>query len=290
MKYKILGKTGYNVSCVMFGGIIVSNVSAENASEYVSYAIENGVNYFDVAPTYGNAQERLGPAIHPYRNQIYLACKTTERDKEGSKKELLSSLKELQTDHFDVYQMHSMTTQEDVDKAFSSDGIIETLIWAKREGLIREIGFSTHNEDIALQIMDMFDFATVLFPMNWAMGLNIGWGDRIADKVKEKGMGLLAMKTLVERKWIDGDEKKLYPKSWCKPIFGDDKLAAAAIKYAFGKGAATTVPPGNFQHFEHLVKHIDAILEAPLTKEELEYLKTAASSEETKQNPIFDIK
>lgn len=289
MKYKTLGNTGYNISCVMFGGVILMNESAEDAAEYVAYAIEKGVNYFDIAPSYGNAEERLGPVLPQYRKQIYLACKTTERSKEGSKKELLNSLKVLQTDHFDIYQMHSMSTQEDVDKAFSSNGVIETMLWAKREGLIREIGFTTHNEDIALQCIDLFDFATVLFPMNWAMGLNIGWGNRIADKIREKNMGMLAMKTLVERMWLGGDDRSRYPKSWCKPIFGDDKLAAAAIKYAFAKGASSIVPPGNFEHFEHLVKHIDSCAETPLTKEELDYLKAAASSEDIKQNPIFRI-
>lgn len=102
-------------------------------------------------------------------------------------------------------------------------------------------------------------------------------------------MGMLAMKTLVERMWIDGDDKNRYPKSWCKPIFEDDKLAAAAIKYAFAKGASSIVPPGNFEHFEHLVKHIDAFAETPLTKEELDYLKAAASREDIKQNPIFRV-
>lgn len=290
MKYKILGKTGYKISCVMFGGVILMKESAENSAEYVAHAIENGVNYFDVAPSYGNAQERLGPALHPYRNQVYLACKTTERSREGSKKELLNSLKDLKTDHFDIYQMHSMTTQEDVDRAFSSDGVIETMLWAKREGLIRQIGFSTHSEDISLKIMDMFDFATVLFPMNWAMGLNTGWGDRIADKVREKGMGMLAMKTLVERRWLSGDDNKdLYPKSWCKPIHGDNMLAAAAVKYAFGKGAASVVPPGDFEHFRHAVRHIDSCAEVPLTDEELTYLKTAASREDIRQNPVFKV-
>ena len=98
MKYKTLGKTGYNISCVMFGGVILMNESAEDAAEYVAYAIEKGVNYFDIAPSYGNTEERLGPVCLNTGNKSISRAKTTGAARR-IKKELLNSLKVLQTDH-----------------------------------------------------------------------------------------------------------------------------------------------------------------------------------------------
>ncbi len=288
MQRRILGKTGYIVSPVMFGGIINRDETPENAANYVAYAVDKGVNYFDVAPTYGNSEEKLGPALEPYRNHVYLACKTNKRDRDSAREELLNSLKLLKTDYFDVYQLHAMTTQEDLDKAFGPNGVMETLVWAKHEGLVREIGFSTHNEDVALKAIELFNFATVLFPMNWAMAMNTGWGDRIAAKVKEKNMGLLAMKAMIERGWLETDDRSRFPKSWCKPIY-EAQLTIAAIKYALHKGAHTLVPPGNFEHFTFLVENIDECIKNPITGEELEMLRKEAGRDEARGNMIFKV-
>ncbi|NLG25380.1 MAG: aldo/keto reductase, partial [Clostridiales bacterium] len=220
MRTMALGKTGIVAGAVAFGGIINMNETQADADRFVAAAIERGVNYFDVAPSYGDAEERLGPALRPYREGVYLACKTGRRDAGGAKAELLASLDKLHTDHFDVYQLHAMTTRADIEQAFAPGGAMETFLWARREGLVKNLGFSAHNEDTALQLLDRFDFDTVLFPVNWAMGLVNGWGDRLADRVREKGIGLLALKALVRRKWLEGEEH-IYPKSWCQPIFGD---------------------------------------------------------------------
>lgn len=274
MRYNALGKTGLKVSAVAFAGIVNMDETPEDAARYTAYAVEAGVNYFDVAPSYGNAEERLSGALLPYRKDVYLACKTQKRDAAGAREELLASLKLLKTDHFDVYQLHSMTTAEDVERVFAKDGALETFLWARREGLVRNLGFSAHNEDVALQCLERFDFDTVMFPMNWAMGLTSGWGNRISEAVKAKGIGLIAIKTLVERKWRDG-ETRTFPKSWCKPVWNEEPLAVAAMKYGLEKGAAILIPPGNIAHQRFMVDHIDAC-QGPLTDEERALLNAAA--------------
>jgi len=285
MNRYLLGKTGLYISEVTFGGIINTDEAPEDARRYVDFAIERGVNYFDVAPAYGNAQERLGPALAPYRKDVYLACKTEKRDAPGAKEELLNSLKVLKTDHFDVYQLHAIATGEDVRKAFGEGGAMETFLWAKKEGLIRNIGFSTHSEDAALKALKMYDFDTVLFPFYFAMGINIGWGDRISDAVKNTNTGLLAMKTLIHRAWLKDEDRAPYPKSWCKPFFPEQaELAVAAMKYGRSKGACTLIPPGNFHHFTFMLDHI-AECESPLTEREWALLR--AEAEAVKAYPIF---
>ncbi len=281
-----LGRTGYGVSPVVYGAIINMSESKEEADRLVGHAIERGVNYFDVAPSYGDAQQVLGPALAPYRKDVYLACKTGKRTKDESRQELLESLKALQTDYFDVYQLHAVTTQEDVDTIFGPDGAMETFLWAKKEGLVRHIGMSTHHEDNALKAMDLYDFDTILYPMNWALGLVTGWGDRMAERVKQTGAGLLGMKTMVSRQWLP-DEEKVYPKSWCKPIFDDERLAIAGMKYGLAKGAATLVPPGNIDHFNFMVDHIDECIDNPLTEDDLAFLREEA--EKIKDQLIFQV-
>lgn len=284
MLYHSLGKTGINVSAVIFGGIINMNETQEQANSFVSQAIEAGVNYFDVAPTYGDAEERLGPALAPYRKDISLACKTAQRDAKGAREELEASLRRIGTDCFDVYQLHALTTDEDLDRAFGPGGAMETVLRAKRDGLVRNIGFSAHNEEVALRALTLYDFDTVLFPLNWALGINKGWGDRIADRVKEKNIGLLGMKALIRRKWRQGEEH-LFPKSWCQPIYDDEALGIAAMKYAVAKGAHTLVPPGNFEHFSFMLRHADRAFTEPMTSEEWSMLRREAKT--VKEEMIF---
>ena len=84
LERRALGKTGEKLSFIGFGGIVINGVSAEEASRSVRFAIDAGINYFDVAPSYGNAEDMMGPALEPYRKDVFLACKTQERTKDGA--------------------------------------------------------------------------------------------------------------------------------------------------------------------------------------------------------------
>ena len=110
------GKTGMKLSIIGFGGIVVKDTEQKHANRIVAEAFERGVNYFDVAPTYGDAELKLGPALEPYRKKVFLACKTTERQRGGASEELKESLKRLRTDYLNLYQLHAITdVQKDVD-------------------------------------------------------------------------------------------------------------------------------------------------------------------------------
>src|SRR5687768_4527553 len=119
MQYRELGNTGATLSVIGFGGIVVTDVPQSEANQRVASAIERGVTYFDVAPSYGDAEERLGPALEPHREGVFLACKTGERDAAGVRRELEQSLRRLRTDHVDLYQLHAVTTLEDVERVFA---------------------------------------------------------------------------------------------------------------------------------------------------------------------------
>ncbi len=139
-----LGKTGEHLSIIGFGGIVVMNEDTPHSNSIVAEAVDRGINYFDVAPSYGDAQERLGPALAPYRKNCFLACKTEGRSKDDSRKQLEESLRLLKTDHVDLYQFHALTKMTDLDKVLGPGGAMETMEAAKKEGKIRYIGFSVH--------------------------------------------------------------------------------------------------------------------------------------------------
>ena len=275
MERRLLGNTGYEISPVVYGGIVSMKDGQAASDHYVSYAIEHGVNYFDVAPSYGDAQEKLGKSLRPYRKNVYLACKTTERKRGTVQKEMEESFRLLRTDYFDNYQMHALSTFEDLDTAFGPDGAMEAMTRAKERGLVRKLGITCHNEDVAIKALSLYDFDTVLFPLNWGLNLSKNFGSRIAKLAKEKGTGLLGMKALIHRAWIDDREREAsrFPKSWCKPISENDALGVAAIKYTLSLGADAVVPPGNFESFTFAVEHIEECLRNPLTKDDADFLK-----------------
>lgn len=275
-----LGQTGEMLSIIGFGGIIVNNVEQKNANEIVAKAYERGINYFDVAPTYGNAEDQLGPALKPYRDKCFLACKTNKRDKEGAEKELHESLKKLHTDHFDLYQLHAITTKEDVDQAFGPNGAMEVFLKAKQEGKTRFLGFSAHSEEAALLAMEKFDFDTVLFPINFVCWYQGNFGPRVVEKAKEKNMGILALKAFAFTRIPKGEERP-YERLWYKPI-DDDKMANLALRFTLSQGTTAAIPPGDARFFWKAMDIAEKY--SPLTAEETEELKKM--SENVK--PLFE--
>ncbi|MCZ6678450.1 MAG: aldo/keto reductase, partial [Candidatus Poribacteria bacterium] len=165
MLKRTLGNTGEQLSIIGCGGIVVTDTEQSKADRTVREAFDRGINYFDVAPAYGNAEDRLGPALVGLRDQIFLACKTGERTKSGAARQLRQSLRKLKTDHFDLYQLHAMTTSEDLETAMGDGGAIEAFIEAREQGLVRYLGFSAHSVETALALIDRFDFDTILFPV-----------------------------------------------------------------------------------------------------------------------------
>ncbi|MBN2200923.1 aldo/keto reductase [bacterium] len=247
-----LGKSGERLSIVGFGGVLVMNEEPAAADRMVAEAVDLGVNYFDVAPSYGNAQERLGPALEPFRKDCFLACKTTERSREGSRKDLEESLRLMRTDHFNLYQLHAMTTDEDVDRAFGPGGAMETLVRAREEGLVRYLGFSAHSESAALDCINRFDFDSVLFPVNCVCWKNGNFGPAVVAAATAKGMGILALKSLALGPVPDG-EAKPHPKCWYRPI-EDDVLSDQAVRFTLSKGVTALIPPGEPRFFRKTVE------------------------------------
>jgi len=245
MEYRKLGRTELDVSVISFGGVVAINLQQEEVNKAVSEAITRGVNLFDVGPTYGDAQNKLGPAIEKYRKQIILTCKTEpDKNKEEARADLENSLKLLKTDFFDVYQLHEVTDEDSLQKSISPGGALEAILEAKEEGLVKYIGFSAHSEEFALKLIELHDFDTVMFPINWNYWIKYHQGEAVIKKARETNKGILAIKALAQRRWKDSDEKFGYD-TWYKPLFDNDKLAELALKFTLSKNVDTAVCPGD---------------------------------------------
>ncbi len=276
------GNTGVKLSVIGFGGIVVMDAEPDAASKVVADAVERGVNYFDVAPSYGNAEEKLGPALQPYRKDVFLACKTGERSKEGATAEFKQSLKNLRTDYFDLYQLHGIVdVKGDVDVAFAKGGVMEMAIEAKKQGQIRHLGFSAHTHVAALAAMDRYDFDSVLFPINFATFYKNKFGPEVIARAKEKGLAILALKSMARQKWPDDDPlKEKYPKCWYQPLTDPDDVRLA-LSFTLAQSTTALLPPGEEELFR-LTLDVMANYQ-PLTDAETEKLIAMASQ----LDPIF---
>ena len=278
---RLLGRTGKKLSVIGFGGIAVKDEQPDHAAKLVAESIEKGINYFDVAPTYGDAELKLGPALKPYRDNVFLACKTTARDSKGAKKELDNSLKRLQTDHIDLYQLHAITdVEKDVKAALAKDGAIQTFIDARKNGIIDFIGFSAHSPQAALAAMKQFDFDTILYPINFWCHFKGNFDQAVLAEAKKQNMGILALKATAKQEWQNEQDQKTYPKCWYEPI-SEPELTRLALSWTLSKGVTAVLPPGEEQLFKMA---LDVLAKCKdLTAEELSRLEKLSAG----LQPIF---
>lgn len=241
---RALGRTGERISIIGFGGLSLRAEEQGIVNESVAFALDRGVNYFDVAPAYGDAEEKMGIALEGKRNKVFLSCKTGRRDKESSRLELERSLKRLKTDHFDVYQLHHLRTKEETEKALGPGGALETFLEAKNKGQVRFLGFSAHTMKAALLAMEKFPFDTIMFPINFGEFMVTGFGPPVVKMAHEKGMGIIAIKPMYAGLWPEG-AKRPAPKWWYKPLFERDEIDLGLRFTLSQPGVTTAIPPAD---------------------------------------------
>ena len=282
MQYRELGRTGQRLSVIGFGGIVVRDTTQEEANQVVASAVERGVTYFDVAPSYGNAEERLGPALEPYRQDVFLACKTQRRDAAGAQEELDRSLRRLPTAHFDLYQLHAMTRLEDVETVLAPGGAMEVFQRAREQGKVRFLGFSAHSVEAAVELLRRFPFDSVLFPFNFSTYLAGQFGPQVVEAAQRAGAGLLALKGMARTKWPEGTtrEDRRWQKAWYEPI-EDEPTAELALRFTLSLPVTAAIPPGHRELWEMALRVAQD--PRPLTVEEERRVRALAGQTE----PIF---
>ena len=211
MPYRELGRTGLEVSVVAYGGLTLYHGTQEEGTASLRRAFDRAVNYFDVAPAYGNgdAEVKMGIGLQGLpRDRYVLANKTKKRDAAGAREELERSLVRLKTDHFDVYQFHCFVRPAEVDQVCGPGGALETVLKARAEGKVRAIGFSAHTTAAALRAMELFSFDTVMFPINHVEYFNRGFGRAVLARAQQQGVPVLAIKAISAGAWPAGVKKE----------------------------------------------------------------------------------
>jgi hypothetical protein len=191
MRYLPLGKTGLTVSEVGFGGIPIIRLDADAAVAVLRRAFEAGITLYDTANAYRDSEEKIGRALGEVRAKVVLATKTIRRDATGVVAQLENSLRMMQTDYIDIYQLHQIAQEKDWAIVMGPGGAMEAVIKAKEQGKIRHIGVSSHNLAMAVKLVKTGMFSTIQFPFNF---IEEAAKDELHVAARERGMGILAMK------------------------------------------------------------------------------------------------
>lgn len=234
METRRFGRTGHMSTIAIFGGAALWQISQDDADQVMEQIIAAGINHIDIAPSYGQAEERVGPWMPRHRDRFFLGCKTMERTREGAWNEMQQSLKRLQTESFDLYQCHAITTMAELDAITMKGGALEAIVEARREGLIKFIGITGHGADapkIYLEALRRFDFDSVLFPLNFVQMADSEFrknAEELISVCKAKDVGTMVIKSITKGPW---GEKPKTATTWYEP-FSDMENIQRAVNFA----------------------------------------------------------
>ena len=192
-----LGKTGVEVTLMGLGGegVLRTHGYEKEAYDLINRAIDLGINYLESARAYDGSERYYGLALKERRNDIFLTSKSHASDKAGATAHLEETLRNMRTDHLDLWQVHDVRTKDDVAAIFGPGGAIEAFSDAKEKGLTRFIGVTGHHDPSILKhCIEIHDFDTVLMPVNPAEPAHASFIDTVLPVAHEKNMGIVAMK------------------------------------------------------------------------------------------------
>jgi predicted aldo/keto reductase-like oxidoreductase len=283
MQQRKFGRTGHKSTIVIFGGFAVGQIAQREADAVMEQLLEHGVNHIDVAPSYFDAELRLGPWLEKYRDRFFLGCKTQLREKKQATEELHRSLGRLRVDHLDLYQLHAVATMEELDQCFAPGGSMETLVEAREQGLVRYLGITSHGLQapaVEIEALNRFDFDSLLFTLNFKL-----WADesyrrdvtQLLQIAEGRDLGTMVIKTWEQGPW--GSQEHRY-RTWYEP-FDDPDMVEKTMRFNLSFPITGVISAGD-------PRLLPAILDAaerftPMTDDEqAELLATAGQYE-----PLF---
>jgi predicted aldo/keto reductase-like oxidoreductase len=238
-----LGRTGHMSTVVTFGAVAVGRIDQAQADAAINLVLDHGVNHFDVAPSYGDAELRLAPWMPRIRSSIFLGCKTTERTKAGAAADLNRSLERLGVESFDLYQLHSVGKRADLEACLAPGGALEALVEARERGKTRFLGLTGHTHDAPstmLEALDHFDFDTVMFPLNFVLWARPDYrrdAQTLLDLCIARDVGVHIIKTAAKAPWGDREKTRA---TWYEP-FDDQAWIDRAVTFVLSQRGVTTL-------------------------------------------------
>lgn len=252
MDKRQLGRTGHMSSILTFGSAALSQVTQAEADAGIELAITHGINHFDVAPAYGQAEIRLGPWMAKHHKEVFLACKTNERSKTRAWESIKRSLDNLRVDYFDLFQFHGVNDLETLNAILSPLGALEAVLEAKQQGLVRYIGITGHRPFVHVEALNRFNFDTVLFPLNRVLAAHRNdYTDftQLLEVTRKKDVGTIAIKSVARRPW-EGTTH-MY-RTWYEPFVEPTEILES-LWYTLSQDVTTAAMPSDLQLWPVLI-------------------------------------
>lgn len=244
MQRRRLGRTGHMSSVVAFGGAALWQASPAETDAAIELALEHGVNHVDIAPSYGEAEVRLGPWLEKHRQEVFLGCKTTERSKAGAWESMKRSLDRLRVDSFDLFQFHSVNDLETLGMVLGPGGALEAVLEAREQKLTRFVGITGHRPSVQVEALNRFPFDTVLFPLNRVLAARRNdYSDFsvLLDVTARNEVGTMAIKAIAKRPWQGPMHMH---RTWYEP-FAEQTEIDRCVWFALSQGVSTLPMAGD---------------------------------------------
>jgi len=251
MEYRRLGRIGHQSSVIIYGGAALGDVDQDTADRSLQEALDGGINHWDVAASYGDAELRIGPWMPRVRDQVFLATKTGLRDRDEAWAQINASLERLQTDHVDLLQLHAVGDLDELDLCTRAGGALEAGVRARDEGLATNIGITGHGHQAPAthrEALRRFDFATVLTPLNVKLAQDDAYRadyEALVAEVQAQDAGLMTIKAVARRNWpgVGAGEQvgqQAYT-TWYEP-FDQAERIRAAVSWVLSHDEITGMP------------------------------------------------
>jgi predicted aldo/keto reductase-like oxidoreductase len=236
MKFRKMGKLGYESSFVMYGATKLGQISKSDADTSIQYALDHHVNHMDTAASYGESELRIGPWMPRIRDQVFLATKTGERTKQAAKAEILRSLEKLQVKYIDLIQLHAVGDLSELDKCTGKGGALEAVIEAKEEGLVKAIGITGHGHQAPrthLEALKRFPFQTILLPLNYHLYSLPDYResfDKLLEEASKQEVAVRVIKAIAKGPW--GEKQMHTYETWYEP-FDQQQIIDACVHFIY---------------------------------------------------------
>ena len=246
---QLFGNTGHRSTRAIFGSFCLSQASQDAADEVLETLLEYGINHIDTAPSYGDAELRVGPWMKRYREHFFLATKTDKRTYPDARDQFHKSLDRLQVDRVDLLQMHNLTDVVHREIALGSGGALEFLVEARDKGLARFIGITGHGilaPKMHLQSLARFDFDTVLLPCNYLLMQNPNYRadfDQLISYCRQYQIAVQTIKSPARGLW--GDKPRSH-NTWYEPL-SDEGAITRAVQWVMGISGIFLITTGDMQ-------------------------------------------